>query len=350
VAPEVSRTPRLLSYSEIETALTCWARWDFAYGGRLAGSTLKQRGLIPVLGEGRAWGAAVASWHQNAGKLTAEWEAHQALLAQIDKDVQEQAEMGFFPDALQRLETETRLALQLDLYMQTAEQLPNLTRIEEEIVVPIPSRGGKRASTHYRFLCYLDGFTDDNGMRWLVEFKLRNQLQPVEVIELSRQIRWYAWALHQQGSKEPLGVLVDQSLNDPPKPAKILATGKVSHQKAQVTTPQLYIDACLEREEEPKQDVIDHLGSRRWNQRVPLVFRPEELEEAGQELVSAAKLIRDLDHGDLFPIRNATKMHCSYCKFRRICANPTDDLVVGSMFERTVPKRLRPPKEKTANG
>jgi hypothetical protein len=346
----MSRAPRLLSFSEIETALTCWARWDFAYGGRLAGTTLKQRGLIPVLGEGRAWGAAVAAWHQNAGTLFAEWLAHQAMLEQIDKDVEEQAKMGFIPDALQRLETETRLGAQLDLYMQTAEQLPNLTRIEEEVVVPIPSRGGKRASTHYRFLCYLDGFTDDNGTRWLVEFKLRNQLQSVEVVELSRQIRWYAWALQQQGKKEPLGVLVDQALNEQPRPARINAGDKVSHAKDQITTAEVYIDACLSRGEEPKQHVIDHLRSRRWNQRIPLVFRPDELDEAGEELVSAARLIRDLDNGILFPIRNASKMHCNGCKFKRICANPTDELYVGSLFERTVPKRLREPKKETTNG
>lgn len=351
------RQPRLLSFSEIQTALTCWARWDFAYGGRLAGSTLKPKMLAPVLSDGRAWGAAVAAYHSHSGELLASFIAHGELRASLDRDEEEMRKFGIEPAPGARVETENRLGAMLDHYIATTDPLPNLSRLEEEIVVAIPSRGGQRSSTRYRFLCYLDGWTDDNGQQWLVEFKLRGQLQPVKLIEKAPQLRWYSWALAKQGGPMPVGVLLDERLNEVPKPARLLK-GRVtkadpnppptpSHAKDQVTTPERYRDACLEFGVEPKSDVMDALGARVWQQRVPLIFRRGELLDAGTELVSAAKLIRDLDSGELMPIRNAQKQLCSGCKFRDICSNPTDELFVDTQFHRSVPKRLRDPKELT---
>jgi CRISPR/Cas system-associated exonuclease Cas4 (RecB family) len=272
--------------------------------------------------------------------MFAGWEAHQALLETLDANAREMRDLGFEPDPAEQAELSSRLSEMLDHYMATAKQLPNLTRLEEMIEVPIPSRGGVRASTKYRFICFLDGYTDDDGMLWLVEFKLRKSLQPLSLVQLSRQLRWYAWALERQGH-DTFGVLVDQRLNDVPKPARINAGDKVSHAKDQLTTAELYIEACLTRGEEPRHAVVDHLRSRDWQKRLSIQFRPGELVEAGQELVSAAKLIRDLDSEELFPIRNATRMNCGFCKFKEICPEPTDGLLVDQLFERTVPKRLR---------
>jgi hypothetical protein len=332
---------RLLSWTEIDTAMTCWARWDFAYGGRLAGSTLKPKELAPILSEGRAWGAAVAAYHQHGNEVTAPWYAHEALRQSLDEDEAEMRAAGV-PTALEhRIEMENRLGAMLDHYAETVEPLYGLERIEGEITVKLPSRGGQRASSLYGFLCYLDGFTNENGERWLVEFKLRNRLTEPALLERQRQPRWYAWAESKAGKKQPLGVIVDERLNDLPKPPRVLQSGKVSHAKDQMTTPEAYAQACHVAGELPKLDVVQALRQRQWQQRFPLMFRPGELAEAGQELVSAARLIRDLDSGVLTPIRNAKRVNCSYCKFAGICTEPGDTLVVDSLFRRTEPKRLR---------
>jgi hypothetical protein len=334
---------RLLSWTEIDTALTCWARWDFAYGGRLAGSTLKPKELAPILSEGRAWGAAVAEWHMRGGEVTALWDAHQALKASLDDDEQEIREAGLPADLDVRVEMENRLGTMLDHYAETTEPLYGLRRIEEEIVVKLPSRGGKRSSSVYGFQCFLDGYTDENGERWLAEFKLRGRLTEPVLLERQRQPRWYAWAESRSGKKAPLGVIVDERLNDIPKDPRRLKSGRPSHAKDQMTTPEAYAQVCHEAGELPKLDVVQALRQRQWQQRFPLMFRPGELDEAGQELVSAARLIRDLDSGLLAPIRNAKRMTCSYCKFREICSQPEDELVVDALFQRTEPKRLREP-------
>jgi hypothetical protein len=345
--------PRVLSYTEIETALTCWARHDFAYGGRLTGGdTLKPKKLAPILSQGRAWGAAVAAFHQGQGTLLAAWNAHAALNESLLADTRDARERGFDTDFV--AEEASRLGRILDHYIATTVPLDNLTRLEEEILVPVPTVGGKRGSTKYKFVAYIDGWTTTrDGQEWIVEFKLRQGLQDPDLMQKARQYPWYAWAKGRQSTSKPLGVLVDERLNDFPHPARLVKGKKktdppftVSHAKDQVTTPDVYLAACLEHGVDPDPYTVAHLDRREWQHRVPLMFRPSELETAGNEIRDAAKLIGMLDRGELTPIRNAARSRCRGCKFSRICANPTDHLLVDMLYERTVPKRLRPPGER----
>lgn len=347
------RQPRLLSFTEVSTAMTCFASWDFAYGGRLAGSTLKAKGIAPILSDGKAWGAAVAAWHANSGTLLAKWAAHAELRRSLDTDEAFMREQGWPVSPEDRLQTEANLIEILDHYMASSEPLPNLVKLEGEIVVPVPSRSGVRSSTRYRFQCFLDGATDDAAGQWIVEFKLRGGLTPVPLLMKQRQPRWYAWAYQKAYGHAPAGVWVDERLKEAPKPPRTLKERKKgdgidgripSHAKDQLTTPEAYVDLCHEHGVEPEWSTVEHLRSRLWQQRVPILLRKDELTDAGNELRDAAKLIRDLDSGDLMPIRNASRAHCGGCKYRDICAEPTDELFIDTLFERTIPKRLREPR------
>lgn len=334
--------PRLLSHSEIDTALTCWARHAFAYTGRLTdGYALRPREIPLVLSEGRAHGAAVAKWHERGKTLMAALEAADALRRSLVEDEQEMRAVGLEPSVQDRVATEARLMDILGHYVTTVEPLGNLTRLEDEVIVPIPSRTGINASSRYRFQCFIDGWTvDEQGRAWLVEFKLRRRLHTVELIANSRQMRWYAWALRQAKGIEPVGVLVDETWNEVVAPPRMIASG-VSHAKQQRTTAELYIAVCREHGVEPHVDTVDHFDSIRWHHRVPVLFRDGELDQAGRELVTAAQLIRDLDSGQLEPLRHVSPMTCGPCRFRRVCANPQDQLFVESLFTLEPPKRLR---------
>lgn len=342
---------RLLSHTEVSTALTCWAQHDFAYVGRLAGSTLKPKDTADGLSTGRAWGAAVAAWHANSDTLLGHMAAVGAMQASLVEDQVRLGEQGVPIDRDHLVEQEQRLLALLDHYTATSTPIAGLHRLEDELVVPVPSRTGQRGSSRYKFLAKIDGYAlDDYGNPWIVEFKLRNRLHDVALMEKSTQYRWYAWAhawAHALGDTDrpPVGIIIDERLNEVPKPARVLANGKPSHAKEQMTTADNYMAVCIEADVEPHQDVIEALGARVWQHRHHIIFRPGELDEAGRQLVSAAKLIRDLDSGELDPIRNAKTTTCNFCRFKAICANPEDDLHVDSLFERTVPKRLRPPLE-----
>jgi hypothetical protein len=345
---------RLLSYTEVETALTCWARHAFQYTGHLTGGdTLRPRTIPTVLSEGRAWGSAVAAWHSGGQTLLSHLDAAEALRTSLDADELEMVSRGVHMSANVRTESEERLNAILAHYIATTVPLDNLSRLEDEVIVGIPSRGGKHASTRYRFQARIDGWTlDDQGRPWLVEFKLRGQLMSVHLMQTSRQLRWYAWALRQAKGIEPIGVLVDERLNEVPRSPRVVKAKRkgegrdgltVSHATNQLITAADYVRVCADYDSEPSDELLDHLNRIVWQQRVPLIFRPGELDEAGRELTAAAKLIRDLDSGELQPIRHATPGTCGRCRFREICPNPGDDLYVDTLYERSLPKRVRPP-------
>lgn len=358
---------RRISHSEIQMALTCQARWDFAYGGHLSGGhTFRRRQLSAHLSNGRAWGAAAAAWH--AADLRAPLSlltpvdgfgvkaaAHEALVASYAHDVATQAEVEVFVPVETQVEKVAWLGEVLDHYMSTAVKLPNLTRLEDELDIAIPSRTGKRASSKYHFNGFIDGFTvNEHEHEFVVEFKLRDTLTPPDLIQLSRQVRWYAWSRQQETGLLVAGVLVDERLAEAPKPPRIVKAKRKSegidglvpsHAVDQLTTPEYYKAVCEEFDVEPHQDTLDALERRRWQQRVPIMFSPGELEEAGRELVSAAQTIRDLDTGQRYPVRNAQPQLCRSCRFKEACASPSDDLYLETLFIFTQPKRLREPEE-----
>jgi CRISPR/Cas system-associated exonuclease Cas4 (RecB family) len=320
---------------------TCFARWDFGYGGHLAGDALKPLSQPPILSDGRAWGAAVAAYYASASVL-APWEAHEAMHASYAADIAEMLAAGLSVDPAQDQEQRQRLGDILDHHIQTVEPLPGLTRLEHEFDVPVPSRGGgQRGSNLYRFRCFIDGYTTDHaGREWLVEIKLRKSLQSVSLVEKARQYRWYAWAARKAGH-DPIGIIVDERLNEPPGEPRILKSGRVSADTRQHTTEDRYAMACAERGQEVEPSMLAALRQIRWHQRVPILFRSGELDEAGRELTSAARVIRDLDSGLLYPMRNASRANCGYCRFRDICSEPTDALYIDTLFSRVAPKRLR---------
>lgn len=331
---------RLISHTETRQLAICEAGWDFRYGGTLAGNALKPLGATPRMREGRAWGRAVAAWHGADGTPSdAGLAAVVALERALEEDAAEQKDDGVY-DADAHLIMRARLQMILDHYMVTSTPLP-ITSPEHEIVVPIPSRSGRRASSKYRLQCFFDGIhTDDQGRTWIVEFKLRSTLSSLEQLALDRQGRRYAWAWRQHTGRDVAGVIYDERLNEAPKPPKILASGKVSADKRQITTPYLYRQACANAGTDPDPDTLAAFAQRKWQQRERIIFRSGELDETGQELVALAHRIGDLDRGRL-PIRTPHPAHCRGCSFRDICPTPLDRDLVDALFERVPAKRDR---------
>jgi hypothetical protein len=339
---------RSFSFSEVTTALDCYARHAFAYTGHLTeGTALKAKNVAPILREGRAWGAACAAWHATGNPIA----ALDAMDVVLNEDAKRQEEFGFY-DRGAHLAMRQYLLDLLDDYTQSADRLIGLQRLEMELDVPIPSRTGRRPSSRYRFQCFIDGWwLDEYGQAWIVEFKLRGGLQPAWLIQLSRQMRWYTWGFWSRHLDpiRPVGVLVDERLNELPKSPRIVnekkkgsgIDGKLpSHAKDQRCKPEPYLLLCNEYGVEPSQEALDNMRQIKWEQRVPILFRDGELEEAGQELITAGKLIRDLDSGELYPLRNARPANCKSCRFKEICPAP-DPALVDMLFERVPPKRNR---------
>lgn len=337
---------RTLSHSEIVAVSTCEAKHSFLYTGVLTdGTVLKPKTAAPKLREGRAWGRAVAAYHAATGQLDAPVVARDVLNAALIEDATQQQEAGVYDPAAHEAMA-ARLHALLEHYIATTEPLAVVT-LEREIDVAVRSRTGRRRSNRYRFLAYLDAVHQDPGGRWwIVEYKLRGQLTSFAQIALGRQVRRYAWAWREQTGVEPAGVIVDERWNEIPKPARLVkGRGKdapmvASHARDQITTPDLYVAACEATGEEPNEETRAHLAGRRWQLRDPVVFRAGEIDEAGEELVSAAQLVRDLDSGLRHPIRNPSQPNCGGCFFREICPAPDPELI-DALYVRKAPKRER---------
>ena len=328
---------RLLSHSEISTAYDCQAKHAYSYTGVLTGGdALRPKRTHINLREGRAWGAGIAAWHYTGDKSA----AHAAMARSLAADAEQLTEAGFY-DAQEHHATKNKLAAILDHEIGTSGRL-DLVSMEEHLLVSL--RGPKQRSSTYNFEGYLDGVAKDaSGAFWIVEFKLRKQLSSLDQVARSPQLRRYAWAWREQHGVNPAGIILDERLNAAPSDVKLNANGSVS--KVQSCTVDAYLAACLQAEQEPDEEVLAKLAAKRWGERHRVFLTELEVTRAGRELGSAARLIRQLDNGDLDPVANPSPMRCPGCAFKEICGSPYDPELIDALFERVPPKRLRPEKE-----
>jgi CRISPR/Cas system-associated exonuclease Cas4 (RecB family) len=351
---------RLISHSEIEKANNCQAQHAFGYTGHLTGGqVLKPHAPAARLRQGRAWGRGVAAFHmadhEKLDLIVRYGLALVALNESLDEDAAAMRSHGFYDEA-EHHDMALKLADILWHYASTTEPL-QISDPEFALELPIPSRSGKGVSNRYSFHGYLDGLAVQDGRLWLAEYKLRDSLTDYEQLVLGRQYRRYAWAAERQLGVAIAGVIVDERLSEPPKPARwvrakrkgegvgpldVKGYGRLpSSAKDQLTTSAAYVEACLEAGVEIDRAVVEALDARKWQQRVKVVFKRSEIEEAGRELVSAAQLIAQLDSGALYPVRNTAPWRCRGCAFREICPRPDDRELIEASFELNEPKRAR---------
>jgi hypothetical protein len=322
---------RLLSVTETSSLLDCPWRWDLGYGGHLAGAALTPRDTPMLLREGRAWGRAMAALHGHYNLTTHLVDAEQAARASIREDAEQREAAGLLDPEAERQVTDLVLGC-LHHYYATAELLP-LVGAETRLECPLPA--AQRHSNRYRLEAYLDGLHEDAHGTWLVEFKWRRSRFPSwELAARMRQLRWYAWAWREHLGRDICGAILDERLGVLPEPAHLNLDGRPS--KVQTCTPEAYQAAGGSDPE-----VLGRLKAREWQLRRRITFRAHELDQAGTELRSVARLVHQYDVGQLAPIRHPHERNCNGCRFRAICDDPWDTELVDALYERRPPKRER---------
>ncbi|HWH13291.1 MAG TPA: PD-(D/E)XK nuclease family protein [Miltoncostaeaceae bacterium] len=328
---------RAISHSELLTLTECPARWAFRYGGMLTGGDcLDTRTPSSILRAGRAWGVAVFAFHAEG-----EDAALEALERALNEDADELQARGSYVEGDHHA-VFMELSGVLAHYAATVPPLAGLHSPEEPLEVPIPSRGGRRSSNRYRYTGRMDAvWHDEDGRAWIVEFKLRGQLTPLEQLALDRQGRRYAWAWERGTGERVAGVIYDEALNLAPKAPRVLASGRTSHDKRQITTAAAYERSCEDTRTPVDPETSAALARRQWHQRYRLVLRPEEIKQTGLELVWLARQVQLLESGVVGPVRAPSMRRCPGCAFRSVCPTPEDRDLVDALFERVPPKRLR---------
>lgn len=324
---------RTLSHTEMRALVNCEASWDLGYGDTLAGSSLKPKVTAIRLREGRAWGRAAAALHAHAldAPETALDHALRALDDSIVEDIDEQAKAGVYSRD-EHLALEGKLRAILRHYAETTTLYP-VTHAEAAFDVDI--RPG------WRFTGFLDGLhRDPDGHLWIVENKLRGSLSSFTALAIEPQGRRYAWAWEQATGERVAGVIYEERLNEEPRAPKILKSGKTSRDKAQIITAKAYLQSCEATGTEPSDEMVEYLLARKWQQRVPVIFRPGELEDVHNELLALTYRVEALEQGR-FPIRTAARQVCGGCFFQAICPDPADAEFVEGLYARRPAKRNR---------
>ena len=324
---------RLLSVSESATLLDCSWRWDLSYGGHLAGSALTPHETPMLLREGRAWGRAMAALHSAWDRTHHLVDAEQAIRESIREDAEDRERYGLVDPKAEEQVLELLMACLHHYYSATYRNPLPLFGAETHLVMALPA--AQRHSNRYRLEVYLDGLHEDQHGVWVVEFKWRrSRLPDYELVARERQLRWYGWAWREHLGREICGVILDERLGIAPEPVRFNADGRLS--KVQSCTPEAYL-AAHGRD----QIVLEKLHAKQWQARRRITFRPGELDWAGQELRSLARLVQMHDSGQLAPVRNPNQRNCGRCRFRAICDDPWDRDLVDALYERKPPKRDR---------
>lgn len=322
---------RDLSVTEADALTTCTWRWDLSYGGHLAGSALRQRDVPILLRKGRAWGRAMAAYHANWDQADQLQVASAAIVASIEEDIDERERLGLRDPETEQAALDELLAC-LQHYHRLTEPLP-LYGAETHLRCALPAP--RRHSNRYRLEVYLDGLHEDAHGVWVVEFKWRaSRIQDYELAARQRQLRWYAWAWREHLDREPVGVILDERLGQAPSAVRLKVNGLPS--TVQSCTPEDY-EAAGGRD----VAVLEQLRVKQWQARRRITFRPGELDGAGRELRSLARLIHQYDTAQLAPVRNPNERNCRGCRFRAICDSPEDSELVDALYDRMPPKRDR---------
>lgn len=321
---------RVLSVTESSTLSDCSWRWGLAYGD-LAGAALHPIDVPVLLREGRAWGAGMAALHSTWDQTTHLVAAEGAIATSLLADEQQRYDAGL-GDREHAQAVVERVQAALHHYYATSELLP-LHHPETHLVLPLPAP--RRHSNRYRLEVYLDGLHDDEHGTWIVEFKWRSsRLMDYEIAARQRQLRWYGWAWREHIGRDIAGVILDERLGVVPSEVRFNRDGQPS--KVQSCTPEAYIAAGGEH-----PDVIEQLRVKVWQSRRRITFRAGELDWAGRELRTLARLVHQYDHHQLLPMRNPNERNCRGCRFKAICDDPFDTELVDALYERRPPKHLR---------
>lgn len=316
-----------VSHSEISTLLECEAKYDFRYGDYLAGSALRPKHQPDVLNEGRAWGAGVATWYAT-GDLAKAFEA-------VRKEAEGVSDEAHKVEAL--VATITEMLEDFVTYDAPAIDLVEFHGAESELDVPM--------DRDYLFQGRVDGFCRQPKLTgediWVVEFKLRRSLSRYETLVSDLQGRRYAWAYREMTGEAPAGVIFVERLNQLPMPPKMLASGKVSHDKRQKVRPMAYTKACDDAGERWRLDVRKALEEREWAKATRVSYSGQELDEIGEDLFSTTALLTEIHSQLRKPIRNVTP-RCSGCPFWDVCLGSADtEEMVDALYERRESKRAQ---------
>ena len=165
---------------------------------------------------------------------------------------------------------------------------------------------------------------DADSEYWIWDHKTAARLDPTDFLELDEQTASYAWAIQEQLGIKIAGVVYNELVKNYPEPPKVLKSGKLSQDKQQNTTYELYEQALAEHGL-PVVEYADFLtylqdNPREYFRRVQVQRSQRELRLMGERI--ALEAVDMLNDPSIYP--NPNRFKCGRCSFRGACVAYND--------------------------
>lgn len=213
----------------------------------------------------------------------------------------------------------------LEGYAKWAKKKDKFTPIyvEQKFQIPVPGPNGNPLVVNGHPVVYqvrIDlVLEDEDGRWWVCDHKTAASLGDTGFLDLDTQMTSYAWAAQIYYNKPFAGILYNELEKVVPHEPAELKSGKLSKDKKQLTTVDLYMRAIRERglDADDYADILEYLrfNERDYFRRTPLRRTNAELHLQGQYVI--AEIADMLSDPFIYP--NPSKMNCGNCDFFHPC-------------------------------
>lgn len=192
--------------------------------------------------------------------------------------------------------------------------------VEVEFEVPIPGLPG------YVYQGRVDVIWEDirDGTIWIGDHKTAAQFGDQSHLDLDQQCGSYGWALKHHLGLDVQGVIYNELRKKVPEPPAVLKNGRLSQNKSQNTTPEIFIRTCIELGQNPK-DYADFIQTLREEGQE--YFRRAQVHRTAKEYEILEQNIRlealDMTQDpSIYP--NPSQWNCRGCQFKTPCVMKQD--------------------------
>lgn len=219
-----------------------------------------------------------------------------------------------------------------------------LPQVEQTWQIPLGTHSGREVIYQGTF----DRVSvDDDGLLWVVEYKSAIRVE-YKHYNTDQQTTAYIWAAQKIYDRECAGVVYQQHKKHIPEGPKILATGRISLNKQQITSRTLYKGELLKLYSTPEKfpseyvDYLDYLASVETEHRDAYIERELVRRNPAQLLAEEEKIsleLIDMLNPNL-PIYPNPSRDCGYCPFESICVSIDDGSDWESELDLTTQERV----------
>lgn len=189
---------------------------------------------------------------------------------------------------------------------------------------------------------------------WIIDHKTAASAPAWRALEVDDQLTGYCYIYWKMTGEIPRGAIYNVLLKDPPKPPRLISDGqKLSQDKAQRTTYDLYMEAIKENDFAiaDYEEFLNFLEKKGWNTFFPrdgMQRNIQELESFDAALgYEVEDMIRAIDYPE-YRYKNASQRTCGMCQFVPLCQAMDDgsdaEAVKESMYQKKEPRHEIPEK------